>query len=136
MTMGIAFAVTRLKKQQIFCIAPVRVNVTGRIDLIGFDKTGTLTESGLRVFGALPTAPENDLGFGELISVDYFDDLLPRPLLYLFASCHSLSLMNDEVNGDPLDISMFSVTRWSMEPLPKAIMGEAVHYLSVSSPRV
>lgn len=51
MTAGTAFAISRLKKKQIFCISPPRVNVSGRVNLMVFDKTGTLTEDGLQVYG-------------------------------------------------------------------------------------
>ena len=51
MTAGTAFAVSRLKKNKIFCISPHRVNVAGRVNMMVFDKTGTLTEDGLQVSG-------------------------------------------------------------------------------------
>ena len=51
MTVGTAFAISRLKKRKIFCISPPRVNVSGRVNLMVFDKTGTLTEDGLQVYG-------------------------------------------------------------------------------------
>jgi cation-transporting ATPase 13A3/4/5 len=47
MTIGTAYAISRLKKQKIYCISPPRVNVAGRISMMVFDKTGTLTEDGL-----------------------------------------------------------------------------------------
>jgi cation-transporting P-type ATPase 13A2 len=47
MSIGVAFAVQRLRRAQIFCISPPRVNVSGMIQLMVFDKTGTLTEDGL-----------------------------------------------------------------------------------------
>jgi cation-transporting ATPase 13A3/4/5 len=52
MTIGTIFAINRLKKKQIFCISPPRVNVSGRVSLMVFDKTGTLTEDSLQVYGA------------------------------------------------------------------------------------
>ena len=51
MTIGIVFAIGRLKKKKIFCISPERVNIAGRVSLMVFDKTGTLTEDGLQVYG-------------------------------------------------------------------------------------
>jgi len=44
MSVGVAFAIQRLKRSKIFCISPPRVNVSGRIQIMVFDKTGTLTE--------------------------------------------------------------------------------------------
>lgn len=49
MSVGVAFAIIRLKKSRIFCISPPRVNVSGRISTFVFDKTGTLTEDGLEI---------------------------------------------------------------------------------------
>ena len=51
MTIGTVMAISRLKKQKIFCISPPRVNISGRVNLMVFDKTGTLTEDGLQVYG-------------------------------------------------------------------------------------
>lgn len=51
MTCGIVFAISRLKKQQIYCISPPRVNLAGRVTMMVFDKTGTLTEDSLAVKG-------------------------------------------------------------------------------------
>lgn len=51
MTIGTVFAINRLKRKEIYCISPPRVNVAGRVNLMVFDKTGTLTEDGLTVFG-------------------------------------------------------------------------------------
>jgi cation-transporting P-type ATPase 13A2 len=47
MTAGTAFAISRLRKNKIYCISPQRVNVSGRVNMMVFDKTGTLTEDGL-----------------------------------------------------------------------------------------
>ena len=55
MSCGIVFAINRLKKQNIFCISPPRVNLAGQIHTFVFDKTGTLTEEGLSVMGFRPT---------------------------------------------------------------------------------
>jgi len=51
MNMGIVFALARLRKKQIYCISPPKINVAGRVRTIVFDKTGTLTEEGLNLAG-------------------------------------------------------------------------------------
>ncbi|KAH7826180.1 putative ATPase type 13A2 [Monocercomonoides exilis] len=51
MSAGVSYAIARLKKDQIFCIASQRVNVAGKVKVMCFDKTGTLTEDGLSVLG-------------------------------------------------------------------------------------
>nr|CDI56093.1 ca-transporting atpase [Melanopsichium pennsylvanicum 4] len=51
MSIGISFAINRLRKQGIYCIAPSRVIIGGKADVFCFDKTGTLTAEGLDVLG-------------------------------------------------------------------------------------
>jgi cation-transporting ATPase 13A3/4/5 len=31
------------------------------------------------------------------------------------ATCHSLTIINDELSGDPLDLKMFEATGWALE---------------------
>ena len=39
--------------------------------------------------------------------------LLPHgPLLYSMATCHSLTRINGDLSGDPLDMKMFHATGW------------------------
>ncbi|KAJ3012104.1 hypothetical protein HKX48_006448 [Thoreauomyces humboldtii] len=57
MAIGTSFAIGRLKKTDIYCTSPPRVNMCGKLDLIAFDKTGTLTEEGLDVLGFRFTVP-------------------------------------------------------------------------------
>lgn len=127
LTIGTNFALSRLRKKQIFCISPQRVNVAGKLDVVCFDKTGTLTEDGLDVLGVrLVQHPE--IRFSE--TLEEVHDLLPpasydrdptvnyrvnKNMLYAMATCHSLRLVDDELIGDPLDLKMFQFTDWSFE---------------------
>ena len=127
LTIGTNFALSRLKKQQIFCISPQRVNVAGKLDVVCFDKTGTLTEDGLDVMGVrLVQHPE--IRFGDILSEH--QEILPparydrdptvdyrvnKNMLYTMATCHSLRLVDEELIGDPLDLKMFEFTGWSFE---------------------
>jgi cation-transporting P-type ATPase 13A2 len=127
LTIGTNFALARLKKQQIYCISPQRVNVGGKLDTVCFDKTGTLTEDGLDVLGTrLVQHPE--IRFGEMLpsalevlppasydrdpTIDY---RVNKNILYTMATCHSLRLVDGELLGDPLDLKMFEFTGWSFE---------------------
>ena len=56
LTVGTVYALNRLRKQQIFCISPQRVNLCGKIKLVCFDKTGTLTEDSLDLQGVIPAS--------------------------------------------------------------------------------
>ncbi|KAF9381204.1 hypothetical protein CPC16_009960 [Podila verticillata] len=95
MSIGTSFAIARLKRSDIFCISPTRVNIGGKINCMCFDKTGTLTEDGLDVLGVQCGDSESGK-FGEMLnSVDDMQKapktLLERcmPLLFAMTTCHS-----------------------------------------------
>ncbi|KAJ5169122.1 cation-transporting ATPase [Penicillium canariense] len=126
LTIGTNFALSRLKKQSIFCISPQKVNVGGKLDIVCFDKTGTLTEDGLDVLGTRTVG--NNHRFSELLSETSSGILLSPPaasspcdlekqrkIVYTMATCHSLRLVDGELLGDPLDVKMFQFTGWSYE---------------------
>ncbi|KDQ53585.1 hypothetical protein JAAARDRAFT_137089 [Jaapia argillacea MUCL 33604] len=116
LSIGTSFAIGRLRKLGIFCISPSRVNVGGKVNVCCFDKTGTLTEDGLDILG-VRGLDRNVPRFGELI-----DDVHDLPhssakanFLYALATCHSLKMVDGEVIGDPLDVKMFTFTKWTLE---------------------
>lgn len=101
MTVGSLYAQTRLRKKQIFCISPRSINVSGSIDCVCFDKTGTLTEEGLDLLCVVPIEGKQFLS--EIRQVES----LPYNLLVCgLASCHSLTIINHQVTGDPLDLKV------------------------------
>ncbi|SCV05899.1 LANO_0H17634g1_1 [Lachancea nothofagi CBS 11611] len=130
LSIGASFAMSRLKRKGIFCIAPTRVNVGGKIDIMCFDKTGTLTEDGLDVLGVHVSELKGHQNsrFGELITnvsglFDKFSlndcssplDFKSRNFLVSLLTCHSLRVVDGELLGDPLDFKMFQFTKWSYE---------------------
>ncbi|TQN74512.1 putative cation-transporting ATPase, partial [Colletotrichum shisoi] len=124
LTIGTNFALGRLKKKQIFCISPQRVNVGGKLDIMCFDKTGTLTEDGLDIFGVRVVSPATGkftavLEDSASLVLDQAGDSAQasklNAALFTMATCHSLRSVDDELMGDPLDLKMFEFTRWSFE---------------------
>lgn len=119
MSIGTSFAIARLKKLDIFCISPNRVNIGGKVNVVCFDKTGTLTEEGLDVLGVRTVARSSN-SFSELQDDP---DSIPiygaadakTPLLHALATCHSLKIVDGEAIGDPLDLKMFDFTKWTLE---------------------
>lgn len=111
LTIGTSFALSRLKKKDIFCISPTRVNVGGKLDILCFDKTGTLTEDGLDVYGVHASGPDFDNRLTDISSVDQAHSDLLKALV----SCHSLRVVDGELIGDPLDYKMFKFTDWEYE---------------------
>lgn len=127
LTIGTNFALSRLKKKQIFCISPQRVNVGGKLDIMCFDKTGTLTEDGLDILGVRVVSPATNR-FTDVLSDpaslvpqrrsgtgDTATDSKLQAALFTMATCHSLRSVEDELVGDPLDLKMFEFTRWTFE---------------------
>lgn len=72
-------------------------------------QTGTLTEDGLDLYAVIPA--NSDEKFGRCV-----DDIaaLPAksPLVQALASCHSLTSIQGQLKGDPLDLKMFEFTQW------------------------
>lgn len=63
------------------------------------------------MWGVVPTSPTNLFQI-ELRDVDR---LANDHLLYGMATCHSITIMNGELKGDPLDLKMFESTNWILE---------------------
>ncbi|KAH3665607.1 hypothetical protein OGAPHI_003795 [Ogataea philodendri] len=122
LTIGTSFAISRLRKKNIFCIAPTRINVGGKLDVMCFDKTGTLTEEGLDLMGVRISEPIRDRkerAFTELYS--HVDQLFNHTtntqaynLFLTMLTCHSLKNIDNELVGDPLDAKTFEFTDWEM----------------------
>uniref|UniRef100_A0A6A7FU09 Cation-transporting ATPase n=1 Tax=Hirondellea gigas TaxID=1518452 RepID=A0A6A7FU09_9CRUS len=146
MTVGILYALRRLKKKNIFCISPRSVNISGVLNCVCFDKTGTLTEDGLDMRGVVPVNGRVDLkgsvrknskshdqsskSHGQSTSKTnnkpndspvkiYMDSLDKEPmnlpqnhLLFAMATCHSITIIKNELVGDPLELRMFESTGW------------------------
>ncbi|KAJ2280135.1 hypothetical protein EV176_001163 [Coemansia sp. RSA 451] len=129
MSIGMVFAARRLRKAGIFCISPSRINVASKVAVVVFDKTGTLTEEGMDVLGVqtvsqtlgefdeLQTDPwglentstmqdpgEDAKVGGRGLSVDV-----------ALATCHSLSIVDGTLVGDPLEIKMVEFSGWSID---------------------
>ncbi|VEU22976.1 DEKNAAC104048 [Brettanomyces naardenensis] len=119
LTIGTSFALSRLRKKNIFCIAPTRLNVGGKLDVACFDKTGTLTEEGLDVMGVHISQPIRGRKAHEFTEIydttpsmmsSDANEIQREELFSTMLSCHSLKLIGDELVGDPLDAKMFEFT--------------------------
>ncbi|XP_028265066.1 polyamine-transporting ATPase 13A2 isoform X2 [Parambassis ranga] len=109
-TAGTIYAQHRLRNQGIFCISPPRINICGKISLFCFDKTGTLTEEGLDVWGVLEGGPN---GFSELVPEPRL--LPPGPMLSGLSCCHTVTLLQGQPLGDPLELKMVEATGWTLQ---------------------
>lgn len=110
MTVGRLVAQRRLEKNKIYCTSPRTINVSGSIDCICFDKTGTLTEDGLDMWGVVPAVDNKfQLPIKEITSLPLND------LLIGMVTCHGITIINNQLVGDPLDLKMFESTGWTLE---------------------
>ncbi|XP_076000643.1 polyamine-transporting ATPase 13A3-like [Genypterus blacodes] len=112
MTAGIVYAQRRLKRVGIFCISPQRINMCGQLNLVCFDKTGTLTEEGLDLWG-IQRAEHGSFSPPEVDAAK--QALVHTAFVGCMATCHSLTKIEGELSGDPLDLKMFSATGWILE---------------------
>ncbi|XP_057696418.1 polyamine-transporting ATPase 13A3 isoform X3 [Corythoichthys intestinalis] len=112
MTAGIVYAQRRLKNIGIFCISPQRINICGQINLVCFDKTGTLTEDGLDLWGVQRI--ENG-SFQQTDEKASKESLVKSQFVACMATCHSLTKIEGQLSGDPLDLKMFEATGWILE---------------------
>ena len=107
LSVGLVWAVRRIKKISIFTISPARINLAGQINICLFDKTGTLTEDGL-TFKGYDQLTDEATGISNERKED--SDILTQCL----AVCHSLTRINNEIAGDPLELEMFGHTKWEL----------------------
>ncbi|XP_072940541.1 polyamine-transporting ATPase 13A3-like isoform X2 [Epargyreus clarus] len=112
MTAGIVYSQQRLRKNRIFCVSPPRIIICGKLQVMCFDKTGTLTEDGLDLYAVIPCEPSEK--FGRCVS-DIASLPASEPLVQALASCHSLTSIQGQLKGDPLDLKMFEFTQWVLE---------------------
>ncbi|MGH0149125.1 UNVERIFIED_CONTAM: hypothetical protein FKN15_015063 [Acipenser sinensis] len=112
MTAGIVYAQRRLKRIGIFCISPQRINICGQLNLVCFDKTGTLTEDGLDLWG-IQRVENSSFLLSETHACK--EDLVKSQFVACMATCHSLTKIEGELSGDPLDLKMFAATGWILE---------------------
>ena len=120
MTIGSIYAQKRLKEKGIFCISPRTINVAGSIQCVCFDKTGTLTEDGLDMQGIVPVVIDvnNDSAqFQSMIIKEKtreISNFKKDHLTKAMATCHSLTIIDEKLSGDPIDLKMFEFTGMCM----------------------
>uniref|UniRef100_A0A0K0E871 Cation-transporting ATPase n=1 Tax=Strongyloides stercoralis TaxID=6248 RepID=A0A0K0E871_STRER len=113
MSIGILNAQMRLKLKEIFCISPSTINTCGAINIVCFDKTGTLTEDGLDFYCCKPIKNDSDgKPYFDNESQQFNDD---NHLSKAIATCHSLTKIEEELCGDPLDVILFDKSGFVLE---------------------
>ncbi|EFN68541.1 Probable cation-transporting ATPase 13A3 [Camponotus floridanus] len=110
MTAGRLVAQRRLEGKKIYCTSPRTINVSGSIDCICFDKTGTLTEDGLDMWGVVTVSDRKfQLPVKDIASLPLSEVLIGM------VTCHGITIIDNQLVGDPLDLKMFESTGWTLE---------------------
>lgn len=110
MTVGRLVAQRRLEQKKIYCTSPRSINVSGSIDCICFDKTGTLTEDGLDMWGVVTVSDKKfQYPVKEIIGLPLSEVLIGM------VTCHGITIIENQLVGDPLDLKMFESTGWTLE---------------------
>ncbi|KAI8818351.1 uncharacterized protein EV422DRAFT_621882 [Fimicolochytrium jonesii] len=117
MAIGTSFAIGRLRKGDIYCTSPPRVNMCGKLDLIAFDKTGTLTEEGLDVLGFRFTVP-NTTGGDAAVKVPLRFSTLYRAVVDVIPS--------GALHGRKVETSYDTFTRSRPDLLDRSMSGMSV----------
>lgn len=83
--------------------------------MVCFDKTGTITEEQLFVEGVreviLPTNSNTEPQVNDLMK-QMDPDYVGSNLIDVFATTHSVSRINGELVGHPVDVKMLEATEW------------------------
>jgi cation-transporting ATPase 13A2 len=112
LTACLAYAQSRLKNKNVYCISPRTINLCGTLNCFVFDKTGTLTEDGLDLKFVLPVNKITNSFDPSVVDSKKF--LTSDKMLKAMASCHSLTYIHGILSGDPLDLKMFEFTEWDL----------------------
>ena len=105
LTAGLIYAQNRLRNQQVYCISPRTINISGSLNTFVFDKTGTLTEDGLDMKFVIPVKVADDG------NTRYYDEPVSdaaglnensQKMLEGMTTCHSITIINGKIAGDPL----------------------------------
>ena len=125
LSIATAVCVFTLKEDEIYVTDTTRLNWAGMVSAVAFDKTGTLTEESLQFQGVSVATTSIT---GELILTEHvyspsqtsFFTQLPSVMIEALATCHSLSLLSSLESaaptpvGDPLEIELLKVSRWTL----------------------
>ncbi|KAI9597721.1 hypothetical protein BDF19DRAFT_434232 [Syncephalis fuscata] len=105
LVVGQSVAAARLRSKSIFCVDLPRVMIAGKIRVFCFDKTGTLTKEGLDYYGMCVTGPAG---------TPHHINALPSIARLGVATCHSVTMINGRVIGNPVDAEQFRACGWEI----------------------
>eukprot|EP00011_Vannellida_sp_DIVA3-517-6-12_P012844 CAMPEP_0114609380 /NCGR_PEP_ID=MMETSP0168-20121206/3060_1 /TAXON_ID=95228 ORGANISM="Vannella sp., Strain DIVA3 517/6/12" /NCGR_SAMPLE_ID=MMETSP0168 /ASSEMBLY_ACC=CAM_ASM_000044 /LENGTH=1171 /DNA_ID=CAMNT_0001820299 /DNA_START=63 /DNA_END=3576 /DNA_ORIENTATION=- len=127
LSLAVNTSLVALSKLGVYCTEPFRIPFAGKTNVCCFDKTGTLTTDKLVLRGVGGLQGEGHASPFELSPVSN----LPDRFHVAVAGCHSLSLMDKEVIGDPLEIVALEELQWTVSKGDKCTRKGGRHSVSV-----
>jgi cation-transporting ATPase 13A2 len=105
LSISTSVSVMRLAAKKISISDTMKLNAAAYISYAGFDKTGTLTDENI-LFKGVELFMNGQAAREESSDVHRISKLI-------MASCHSLSILNNEPVGDQLEMELFKVSGWT-----------------------
>lgn len=114
LTVGVGYALARLKQKKIDCISPPKTQVAGRVDAVCFDKTGTITNDDMDLKGIRLATNAQFGSFLENLSqaatIGNDEKTTFETINAASAACHDINMLGTEVIGDPMEIKLVEFT--------------------------
>ncbi len=118
LAMAVNASLTALVQRGVYCTEPFRIPMAGKVGVTAFDKTGTLTTDKLQVLGVALTGVSGSVSSKGCtsqggVSLAHITSV-PEKVLHVLVGCHSLLQVEDQLVGDPLEVSVFNSLGWGM----------------------
>ncbi len=112
LSIGISLSILRLNRKNIIITDTGKLKAAGTIEYVCFDKTGTLTDQRITCQGLrLYKDKQLQVIRTGLNNRSYVQQVANE----IMSTCHSLSVVDGKVVGDPLEVELFSYAGWSLE---------------------
>ena len=118
LAMAVNASLTALVQRGVYCTEPFRIPMAGKVGVAAFDKTGTLTTDKLQVLGVALTGVSGGASSRAVASKGGVPlsgiTSVPEKVLHVLVGCHSLLQVDQQLVGDPLEVSVFNSLGWGM----------------------
>lgn len=113
LSIGTSISVGRLLAKEVSISDTGKLTAAGYISIACFDKTGTLTDENIVFQGTLLfDGAEPRISSADVPTADNDLNHISKEIM---ACCHSLSLVEGKVVGDPLEVELFNTSKWSIK---------------------